>query len=111
MSAEHLLFAFTNPVEGHDDEFNKWYDGVHVPELLAIPGVVSAQRFEVAAPDGAPAPAHRYLAVYQLDRAGSEVMGELGARMGSGELHMSDSLDIATASLSVWNSRGPEQTA
>ena len=111
MSAEHLLFAFTNPVEGHDDEFNKWYDGVHVPELLAIPGVVSAQRFEVAAPEGAPKPAHSYLAVYRLDRAGNEVMGELGARMGSGELHMSDSLDMTTANLSVWSSRGPEQTA
>jgi hypothetical protein len=38
-------------------------------------------------------------------------MGELGARMGSGELHMSDSLDVTTANLSVWSSRGPEQTA
>jgi hypothetical protein len=111
VTTEHLFFAFTNPVEGQDEEFNKWYDAVHVPEVLSIPGVVSAQRFEVDAPEGAPAPPHRYLAVYRLDRAGSEVLGELGARMGSGELHMSDSLDLATASLAVWNSRGPEQTA
>ena len=108
MTAENLLLAFTNAAEGREDEFNQWYTGVHVPELLEIPGVVAAQRFEIDAPPDGPAPAHKYLAVYRLDRPGNEVLGELMGRIGSGGLNMSDSLDIATAALTVWTSLGPE---
>jgi hypothetical protein len=110
VTIENLLLAFSNPAEGHKEEFNRWYDEVHVPELLAIPGVVSAQRFELPTPEGAPSPAHAYLAVYKLNRPGNEVLGELGARIGSGELHMSESLDAATATVAIWEAIGPERT-
>ena len=34
----HLLIVYTNPVEGEEDEYNKWYDETHVrPTLVAIP--------------------------------------------------------------------------
>ncbi len=33
----------TNPIDGEEDTFNKWYDEVHVPDVLDVPGVVAAQ--------------------------------------------------------------------
>jgi hypothetical protein len=30
------------------DEFNRWYDEVHVPDVLAANGVVAAQRYKLA---------------------------------------------------------------
>jgi hypothetical protein len=108
-----LLLVFTNAVEGTDAEFNGWYDGTLVPEVLDVPGVVAARRYDLATVDtpeveGAPSPpppAHRYLAVYELDRDGNEVMGEFVARITSGAMKLSDTLDMATVGLSVWTPR------
>ena len=56
MSDNGLFLVFSNPVEGRDGEFNEWYDTVHVPEVLAIPGILSAQRFDLEEPPTAPTP-------------------------------------------------------
>ena len=40
----YAVLAFHAVVTGQDDSFNGWYDTVHLPELLANPGVVSGQR-------------------------------------------------------------------
>lgn len=44
-------------------EFTRWYDREHIPELLALPGFLSARRFE-AVGDGI-----RFLAIYELESA------------------------------------------
>ncbi len=60
------LVTLTNPVIGREDDFNAWYDGVHVPDVLAVDGVETAQRF-LAAParQAGPSP-YRYLARYDV---------------------------------------------
>lgn len=63
----HRLLAFTNPVAGREDEFNRWYDERHVPDLLAVPGIVSAQRFALTDATGEGKPAWSYLALYELE--------------------------------------------
>jgi uncharacterized protein DUF4286 len=49
-------------------EFNEWYDKVHVPELLALPGFNKAWRMKVA-PDSRSLgePGQTYIAVYDID--------------------------------------------
>jgi len=109
------LLVFSNPTEGEDDAFNDWYDSIHVPDVLAVDGVVSARRFEIDAietpeVDGLPAlppPTHRYLAMYELDRDGNEVMTEFVTRVTSGLMALSETLDLATVGLSVWRPRDP----
>src|SRR5438045_8918971 len=45
-SAEtYYFFVFSNPVAGHEDEYNKWYDTQHAQDVVAIPGFQTAQRF------------------------------------------------------------------
>lgn len=64
-----VLVVQTNAVAGREDEFERWYDGMHIPEILTIPGFVAAQRFVLepdARPGETPAP-FRYLAIYELD--------------------------------------------
>jgi hypothetical protein len=48
----------------HDKEFNEWYNTEHVPELLAVPGILAAARY--VAVKGGP----KYLAVYELENVG-----------------------------------------
>jgi hypothetical protein len=68
--ARQLLFVFSNPVEGREDEYNDWYTNHHLREILAIEGFHSAQRFELAdarmTRDTPDAP-WRYVAVYEVE--------------------------------------------
>jgi hypothetical protein len=49
----------TRPVDGQEDEYHRWYDEVHVPEVLEVPGFLSARRFGSADGD--------FLAIYELE--------------------------------------------
>ena len=48
----------------HDKEFNEWYNTEHLPELLAVPGILAAARY--VAVKGGP----KYLAFYELENVG-----------------------------------------
>ncbi len=60
MVANGLLLVMMQPSPVFEEEFNAWYDTDHIPERLAVPGFLSAQRYICLS--GAP----RYLAVYDL---------------------------------------------
>ena len=56
-----ILLVYTDLIEPkYEEEFNAWYNTEHVPELLAIPGVLEAARY--VATRGGP----KYLAAYEL---------------------------------------------
>lgn len=110
MGDKSLFLVFANPVEGKEREFNEWYDTVHVPELVATPGIVSAQRFDVherAAERvaGAPPPPYRYLTVYEMDGDIDGIMAGIGEAVTSGEMTMSDALDRENVVMSFWTPR------
>src|SRR5437870_3244856 len=48
----------------HDKEFNAWYNTEHLPELLAVPGILAAARYKAV--KGGP----KYLAFYELENVG-----------------------------------------
>jgi len=116
---KNLFLVMTNPVEGQDDAFNEWYDTQHVREVLALPGVVAAQRYElseVTVPEEdmpAPmlAPAHRYLVIYELDREPDQVMAEWLKGLAAGTLTVSETLDLNTVSVAGWTPRGARTEA
>lgn len=119
MADPNLFLVFSNPVTGREAEFNAWYDAVHVPEVLAVPGVVAARRYEVAPMEtpeleGAPSPeppAHGYLAVYELDRDANAVMADFLERIMSGAMNLSEDLDLARVAMSVWRPIGDRRLA
>ena len=47
--AKHVLLVFSNPTEGAEEDYNRWYDEVHLPEVVQTDGFVSAQRFKLDA--------------------------------------------------------------
>ena len=55
-----LFMAWADVPAEMEEEFNRWYKEEHMPGLLAIPGVLSAARYEAVS--GSP----KYLAVYEL---------------------------------------------
>src|SRR5882724_13461943 len=56
------IFLVYVDIEAKDaKEFNEWYNTEHLPELLAVPGILAAARYEAV--KGGP----KYLACYELD--------------------------------------------
>lgn len=73
-----------------EDEYNEWYSGTHLPEVLAIPGFTAARRYKV---HGATPSGHPYAAVYEIDADDlTGPVGELRARSAAGQMRMSDVL-------------------
>lgn len=51
-------------MNGREAEYQEWYLAVHIPELLSLPGFVSANLHRMVAPEGAPA---EFLCVYTIE--------------------------------------------
>ena len=98
------LLVFTNPKTGRDDEYNEWYDQVHLKDLLDIPGVVGAQRYRLrpTGPQGTAGPAHRYLAIYELEGDLDPVITEMNARASQGRMAISEALDVENVLMSAY---------
>jgi hypothetical protein len=56
-----LLITSVDISDGAEADFNRWYNDVHLPEVLACPGFARATRYECT--NGQP----RYLAIYEID--------------------------------------------
>ena len=69
--SRHLLLVLTNPVDGREDDYNDWYENVHLDEVLQTEGIEAAQRYELTATVGSDSD-HRYLAVYEVDAESTE---------------------------------------
>jgi hypothetical protein len=63
--ANYILMVQLDVAEEHVEEFNRLYDGEHVPNLLSVDGVVSGQRYEL---ERNGEDQLRYLAIYELER-------------------------------------------
>lgn len=113
MSDKFIQVVFSNPAEGKDAEFNDWYDNVHIPELLQVPGMLGARRYalhEAAVYDaaGGRRPEHRYMTIYEMEGDVDAIMGKIVESVAKGEVHMSDSLDLPSSRLSFWTQSGSE---
>jgi uncharacterized protein (TIGR02118 family) len=67
MPGKYVFVVYTRPTVGQEDEFNRWYDAVHIPDVLKIPGFVSAERFSYQPVDGTAESSHPYLALYTVE--------------------------------------------
>jgi len=47
-----------------EDDFNKWYNEIHIPDVLETAGVVRGTRYEAVEPSPG---AGKYLAVYEVE--------------------------------------------
>ena len=62
----HVILVFTEPAEGREEEYNAVYTA-HVPEVVAVKGVVAGRRFRWSDPERTDGPPQPYLAIYELE--------------------------------------------
>lgn len=91
---QYKLVVLTRPVEGREDEFNQWYNDVHLDDVLKIPGFTAAQRFRIVGEPVNTENAWKYYAVYEVDHDDPKsVLDELIARVGTESMPMSEAMD------------------
>lgn len=89
--AKFKMLILSNPVADRDDEFNRWYDDVHLGDVFKVPGVVGAERYRFKSGEG-----WKYLAIYDLDcEDPAQVEQELLARAGSEAMPLSEAFDLS----------------
>jgi hypothetical protein len=100
------MIALTKPVAGREDEYNDWYQNVHLPEVCALPGIQGAQRYKEAAvlQNGDP---RNYLAIYDIetDDIGTTLAG-FGQAAAAGQMTQSDASDNAGAYTVIFSEFG-----
>ncbi|CAI7974040.1 conserved hypothetical protein [Frankia sp. Hr75.2] len=84
-----ILHVESRPTSsGVVEEFNRWYDEVHLPEIVAIDGFVSARRY---APVEENDP---YIAQYEIEGDPDAVVARVVAASAEGRLDMSDAVQM-----------------
>jgi hypothetical protein len=102
----YKMVVMSRPTEGREDEYNDWYQNVHLRELVALQGFKSAQRFRLARSlvEGQADP---YLSVYEIETDDIDaVLQNLRSTAEQGRITMSDSLDLAHTSAVVYEEFG-----
>ena len=59
--AKYLFIVRMDVEPDKEKQLNEWYNNVHIPALLKVPGVLSARRY--TAMEGTP----KYTAIYEFD--------------------------------------------
>lgn len=96
------LIVFTDPVPGKEEEYNDWYNNVHLQDVVAVPGVVAARRFKMKSVVGGEMK-NRYLAIYDMETDDPEkVMEIIGHRVGSGGMAVTDTLGAANINVAIF---------
>ncbi len=103
---KYIMAVQSQAKDGRDDEYNEWYDSVHLADICAVPGVTAGKRYE-ATPIAIGGPGLRYLSIYEFeaDDPGA-VLAEMGKRSAEGKMSPSpDALDAEAAILWVYKAR------
>ena len=104
----YRLVAVSNPMAGREEECATWYNNTHLKDMVAIPGVISAQRFELLR--GAPSKAFKkYLAIYEVEAENEEDAKSIINRLNETDLSVSETLDISSVNLGVYRASSAPQ--
>ena len=89
-SVKHYLLVESYP--SHPlrlEEFDQWYDEVHIPEVVALDGIVGATRLSPADPDGG-----AFIVLYELEGDPHQAVQNIHAAAAAQQLTMSDVLSL-----------------
>jgi hypothetical protein len=95
--AHHLFLAFAAALEGKREEYEAWYDSQHLPDVLRVPGFISAQRYHVVGrrPEKTTR-GYQYLTIYEIDSDDIDgTIGELRSRIAAGAISTGTLFDPA----------------
>ena len=102
----YKMVVYSRPAAGREDEYNDWYQNVHLGELVALPGFKSARRFRHAR-NLVEGDAYPYMSIYEIETDDIDaVLDNLRGTAERGALTMSDAIDLTDTSAVVYEEFG-----
>jgi|SRR6478752_8431915 hypothetical protein len=90
------LIVFNEPASPEvEEEYNAWYDGDHLPQILAnVPAITAAKRYRIAPGQNSAIPgAPRYLVIYDIEAEDvMDAYAQLGRATMDGKVIMTDQI-------------------
>jgi hypothetical protein len=100
------MIVLSSPVPGREQEYNDWYQNVHLRDVLTIEGVKSARRYKSCLVV-TQSTQHPYLAIYDIETDDIEQeVASLLRKVEREEMVLSDALDRDTFTV-VYEEFGP----
>lgn len=93
--ARYTYVALVCAVPGREDDFDRWYDGVHLGDVAWMDGVISARRFhiEMERSKDVKTPGWRSLAIYELETDNPEAtLAAIRQASGTDMMPLSDAM-------------------
>jgi hypothetical protein len=101
------MVVMSEPTEGREQEYNEWYQDVHLAQLVALEGIVSARRLRRARTLGE-RETYTYLVIYEIETDDIDaVLKNLVEAAMDGRITMSDVIDRENAYAAVYEEFGP----
>lgn len=89
-----ISIALTNAADGREDDYTAWYENQHMPDVLAIPGIQSAQRFRIAEQSRQKL-GYRYMAIYEVETDDiTSIHRAIAERAGTEAMPRSDAVGV-----------------
>jgi hypothetical protein len=92
---DYVFVVMTDAQPGREAEYNDWYDNVHVHDVVKVPGIINARRYELSDVQRRELPpgTARYLALYDIRTDDLQhTLEVLGTRSGTSEMPISDAM-------------------
>ena len=95
---KYLMLTLTNAKPGKEQEFERWNDELHIPDLLRLPGVATATRYQVLGKPGpADVPGWDFGLALQIETDSiDETLEAMGKAARTPAMPISDALDPET---------------
>lgn len=107
--ARYRLVVLASPMPGREQECTDWYQDIHLPEMVGVSGVVSAQRYQRAADLRAGADTWPYMTIYEVETDDVQaVIQRIVDTATAGGFNMSDALDREDTYAVFYEACGPE---
>jgi hypothetical protein len=89
-------FAFSSPVVGMEEEFQRWYSDDHLPHSVKLSAVDAGQRFSRQGETPWPAGKHENLVIWELAGDPAEAIKTLLASHGTTDMPISPAIDMSS---------------
>ncbi|MFV8817965.1 hypothetical protein [Haliea sp. E17] len=89
-------FAFSSPVEGMEEEFQRWYSNDHLQHSVKLPVVSAGQRFQRAVGSPWPAGRHDNLVIWELAGDPAKAIETLLASHDTEAMPISPAIDMSS---------------
>lgn len=97
MARFHIIFM-TAAKPGRGEEYTEWCRAQHFPDIMRVPGLVSAKRFKVVG--SSTSDQDRFAAIFEVECDDPrEVMREIGRRNGTPEMPSNDCYDPGSVTI------------